>query len=257
MHKTTILIPILEVNDNNRSYFKECIGSIKTQKDKNFYVQFVGPEYSKEIQELTSGIENCLPFLINDSGKIDYASQINFASAKVQTEYFSVAQMDDTMFPNHVQNINIYTAAYPTLDCFNPLVYEVGPNDEVIGFSNETIWAAGNMERFGYFDLAKTKERAFYNFNINCFTVKTDVFQKSGMLKPSLKKFGDYEFLLRLLNLGKKVFVIPKMTYKHYNGITGSIHDLQKDMDDLEKKHWYNTSRKEYFFDFDREITYS
>jgi hypothetical protein len=46
------------------------------------------------------------------------------------------------------------------------------------------------------------------------------------------------------------------MTYKHYNGIPGSIHDLQSDMDEVEKKFWYNMSKKEYFFDYDREINY-
>jgi hypothetical protein len=50
--------------------------------------------------------------------------------------------------------------------------------------------------------------------------------------------------------------VIPKMTYKHLNGVKGSIHDQQIDMDELEKRFWYSTSKKEYFFDYDREITY-
>lgn len=256
MNKTTIIIPILEVNENNKEFFKSCIEAINVQKDKNFYVQIVTPNLSDEIKEITSGVdaETFLPTLINE-GKTDYQSQINFAAGYISTEYFTVLQMDDIIFPNFIENVNKYAEAYPEIDCFTPLVYEVDPNDDFFGFSNETVWAPNGMAKFGYFDIEKTKEKSFYNFNLNFFTIKKEAFENVGKLK-SLKKFGEYEFLLRLLHKGKKVYVIPKLACKHYNGLKGSIHDLQKDMDELEKKFWYNMSKKEYFFDYDREITY-
>jgi GT2 family glycosyltransferase len=255
---TTVIIPIHEINDNNREFFVQCIESIKNQKDPNFYVQIVTPKISEEIKKLSEEIPSAIRMvtLINDSGKHDYASQINFACDVILTPYFSILQMDDIMFPNHIENINKYIQAYPEVDAFTPLIYEVDPNDNPIGFSNESVWATGNMEKFGYFDLQKTKEKPLYNFNVNAITIKLEAFKAVGKFKTSMKKFGDFEFLLRLLNFGKKVYVIPKMTYKHYNGIPGSIHDLQSDMDEVEKKFWYNMSKKEYFFDYDREINY-
>ena len=254
MNNTTLIVPVLAITESNKKYFVDCIDSIKNQNDKNFKLVVVAPKFNKEIESVLKGVEYLK--IVNDSGKTDYQSQVNFAVTKIDTEYFSVVQFDDVIFANHVQNINKHIEAYPEVDCFIPLVYEVDSDDQPIGFSNESVWATGNMEKFGYFDLAKTKEKAFYNFNVNCFTIKKSAFETIGKLKTSIIKFGDFEFLLRLLNFGKKVYVIPKMTYKHFNGISGSIHDMQKDMDEMEKKFWYNMSRKEYFFDYDREITY-
>jgi len=254
MNNTTLIIPVFEITKANKEYFIGCLESIKNQNDKNFKVAVVAPKFNKELESLLKDFD--YQKIVNDSGKTDFASQVNFAVSKIETEYFSVVQFDDVIFPNHVQNINKYISAYSNIDCFVPLVYEVDFEDKPIGFSNETVWSAGTMEKFGYFDLAKTKEKAFYNFNVNCFTIKKSTFEAVGKLKSSILKFGDFEFLLRLLNFGKMVYVIPKMTYKHFNGISGSIHDMQKDMDEMEKKFWYNMSRKEYFFDYDREISY-
>ena len=53
---TTVIIPIHEINDNNKEFFVQCIESIKNQKDQNFYVQIVTPKLSEEIEKLSEEI---------------------------------------------------------------------------------------------------------------------------------------------------------------------------------------------------------
>ena len=68
--------------------------------------------------------------------------------------------------------------------------------------------------------------------------------------------FHDYEFLLRYLEHGNNVYVIPKLTYRHVNGRDGSIIGDMKDVNDFEKKWWYDLAKKEYHFDYDRQLEY-
>jgi hypothetical protein len=258
MTNTTILIPIHELNEVNKPYFQECIKGLSTQKDKNFNVLFISPENLTEtISEIAkSSLEGITFECLTNPGLTDYTSQINEGVKNVKTAYFSIVQMDDVVFPNHTLNINKYISAYPNVDVFVPLTYEVDTEDSPLGFSNESVWAINSMKKFGYFDLKGAKEHLFYNYNINCLTMKTECYTQTGGLKRNMKRFQDYEHLLRMLNLGKSIFVIPKISYKHVNGVKGSIMESQTNMSEQEKKFWLQMAKKEYFFDFDRELNF-
>ena len=66
-----------------------------------------------------------------------------------------------------------------------------------------------------------------------------------------------YEFLLRALNSGLVVYVIPKVGYKHIINREGSYTDvLNKTMKPEEADWWVDLSRKEMFFKKDRNKTY-
>ncbi|MFA5528707.1 MAG: hypothetical protein WC996_08860, partial [Peptostreptococcales bacterium] len=57
------------------------------------------------------------------------------------------------------------------------------------------------------------------------------------------------------LNSGYKVFVIPKIGYKHVKDRDGSLFKkYMLEMSTIDRKFWFETAKKEYFFNNDRDI---
>lgn len=70
-----------------------------------------------------------------------------------------------------------------------------------------------------------------------------------GGLKDKLKLVFWYEYLLRITNKGKKVYVIPKVGYEHHIGRKGSIvAKAREEISDKEAQWLFNLARKDYFF---------
>ena len=258
--KITLVIPIHELSEDDFSFVTPMVESLNKQRVKDFKVAFVvseavTEELSKRLVELVD--DSIESKIVTNTGETDYQSQVNmFATDHLDTPYFAVIQYDDSIMDNYIMNAVKHIEAYPEYDMFSQIVFEVDNSNTFIGFSNEAVWSIGHMEVFGEFDLAKTKKHHFYNYNICGAIINSVSFIDSGGLKPSFKKFQDYEFLLRMLEMGKKVYVIPKLTYKHYNGRPDSIFDSLKDMTKGEEKFWYELAKKEYHFDYDRKIQY-
>jgi len=260
MKKITIVIPIHQLSEDDFSFVTPMLESINNQRVKDFKVAFivsetVSREFNEKLIELISpDIESKVIVNIGDTG---YQSQVNtFATDYLDTPYFAVLQYDDILLDNYIMNAIKHVEAYPEYDMFTQIVFEVDNKNTFIGFSNEAVWSVGHMEVFGEFDITKTKQHHFYNYNLCGAVINSVSFIESGGLKSSLKKFQDYEFLLRMLQLGKRVYVIPKITYKHVNGRVGSLFDSLKEMSKEEEKFWYELAKKEYHFDYDRKIQY-
>ena len=71
-------------------------------------------------------------------------------------------------------------------------------------------------------------------------------------MKPTIKLSFWYEYLLRAINEGNKVFVIPKIGYVHTVDRAGSVMDSFKDMDEKERNFWIKLAKKEYYFKKER-----
>jgi GT2 family glycosyltransferase len=258
--KITVVIPIHELSEDDFSFVTPMIESINSQRVKDFKVAFVVTEaVSDELKEkLTSAIDESIEVkVVVNTEETDYQSQVNFfATEHLDTPYFAVLQYDDILLDNYIMNAVKHIDAYPEHDMFVQIIFEIDNKNTFIGFSNEAVWSVGHMEEFGEFDLSKTKKHHFYNYNICGAIIKSVSFIDSGGFKPSMKKFHDYEFLLRMLEMGNKLYVIPKLTYKHVNGRVGSIFDSLQDMSKDEEKFWYDLAKKEYHFDYDRKIQY-
>jgi hypothetical protein len=66
-----------------------------------------------------------------------------------------------------------------------------------------------------------------------------------------------YEFLLRLTHNDVKIMTIPRFGYKHVNQREGSLfHDYRNTLTPDESQWWLAQAKKEYYFDYDRVITY-
>lgn len=256
---TTILIPIHKIDADNAEYVKTAIDSIIYQTDKKFQVMYVvSSDVDKESLEFLHQFSNNnfqYEILINQ-GETDYQSQINYAANHVTTPFFSILQLDDELLPNYILNVNEYIEKVGA-DCFTTITYQLDDKNNFIGFANEAVWAINHMTDFGQFDLTNTFKHSFVNYSLHGLTINKDKFLQSGLLKKSMKHFHDFEFLLRVLFKGYKVITIPKICYKHVNGREGSLHDDVKQMSNEELKFWYELAKKEYKFDFDRNLTYS
>lgn len=262
MHKLTLVIPIHEINEGDFSFIEQMGKTIDEQQSKEkFKVAFVvSDKISKENCDKLLGVigDDIQKSIVKNDGETYYQSQINFfVNNHADTPYFSVIQYDDKLLGNYIMNSLKYIESYPEYGMFTSIIFELDNQNNFIGFSNESVWAMGHMVEFGDFDLDNAKKHSFHNYNINGAIIKTETFKEVGGFKPSIKKFQDYEFLLRMLNKGVKVHTIPKVMYSHVNGRGGSIHDSQKDMSEDEKKFWYFLAQREFHFDFDREIEYT
>ena len=260
MNKITILVPIHKLEEAQFDMVKRAIASIKLQRTQEFKVAFIiSPEVDDAYAELLKAELEGLDYNIYVNSKdVDYASQVNlFVYEYLDTPYFSVLQFDDEILENHVMNAQKHIEAYPEYGMFMPLIFEVDGMNNFIGFSNESVWSMGHMTEFGVFDLSNAKKHNFMNYNICGAIIKGEAFINAGGLKSSMRIFQDYEFLLRMIEFGETIYVIPKICYKHINDRVGSIFESLKDVSNGEKKFWYELAKVEYIFDYDRKIEYT
>lgn len=242
----TVIIPIVKLDEDTDKAFRKALKSAS--------------EAARIIVVCPTG---CVPEnlpkkgvkVIENSGETDEASQINLAVQEVKTKWFSVLEMDDEYRPGWFEKAGKYIADMVDEPSLVLPIMELAPygkeSAETTGYGNESVWASSFSEEIGYLDLESTLEYAGYMLSGGIF--RKDAFLDSGALKPSIKVAYWYEFLLRLLNQGKKVFVVPKVGYYHYYGRKGSLDDLFASMGD-EPAWWIDTARKEYFYRRERKI---
>lgn len=254
MKDLTVIIPIHKVlTDAETELLKKAQQSISSESTTQLYV---GPKEALdkiEMNEKWVRVEN--------DGDTSFSRQINLAVDKVKTKYFSVLEFDDTYTPIWEKNVKKYiNKDVEDISIYLPLTEvlvldETDKNNTGVGFVNEAVWASAFSERMGYLDLESLMD--YGDFNVTGGVIKTEDFISVGKLKESIKVSFWYEFLLRLLNKGKKVFVIPKLGYIHYSNRKGSLIDTYRStMSDKEIDWWIDLAKKEYLFPRDRNKTY-
>lgn len=247
----TVIIPIVTLDtDEKKSMLANAINSIGDVKK----IVVVGSaEALKTVETVDSNI-----VLLENTGDTRYAAQVNFAVNKeVKTKYFSVLEYDDAFSPIWFNNVEKYLSA-DTDDTFAflPLTEVVDiRNNDIIGYANEALWASSFSEEIGYFDLNSITD--YFNFNTSGGVFKTEDFKSLGMLKTSMKLVYWFEFLMRALYKGKRIFVIPKIGYYHFVNRPDSISaKYSMEMSEKEADWWIDLAKKEYFFPQDRKKTY-
>tara|TARA_R110000803_G_scaffold208838_1_gene277847 strand:- start:6281 stop:7093 length:813 start_codon:yes stop_codon:yes gene_type:complete len=259
----TVVIPILEMGDKEKDLFANAIKSIEEQEQKVEKIVLVVPkdsevkkslkefDFSEDIKDLVEIVEN--------PGKTDYCSQINLGVEKVQTEWFSILEIDDVYSSIWFKNFIKYEKHYKDVDTFLPIVLDVNNENQFIHFSNEPVWAKDFSEKMGVLDFDSLLN--FPNFQLSGAVIKTESFKSAGGLKGGIKMFFNYEFFLRMSYYDMKIMTIPKIGYKKINMRENSLFWNYKNskelfLDPIESKFWYNTSKKECYFKKDRDIKY-
>lgn len=247
----TIIIPVKKYESSMDELLLNAIKSCKDNK-----VILVG----ENVTEFTKASEskNIKALETECSSENTYQYNVNKAVETVDTEYFAVLEYDDKFSDIFEDTFNEYKG-FENEDIFGYLHLTEIVDDEdkkTIGYANEAFWASSFSERIGFVDIESLGE--YLNFNTSGAIFKTDKFKELGGLKESMKLVFWYEFLLRALYNGKKLFVIPKVGYYHLVNRTGSLSAIYAEtLSEEEADWWVDLAKKEYFFKNDRKKTYS
>ena len=247
------------VTDTTENLFQNAIKSIEEQLVRPTAVLIVTPKgseatkFAKEFDYMT--IKDIVKVVEND-GKTDFASQMNFGVSQCETEWFSILEYDDEYSKIWFKNVQTYVDAYPNVDIFMPIVVDVDETGQFIGFTNEAVWANSFSDELGFLD--KDALLSYQNFNIDGIVMKKEVYESYGGFKSNIKLTFIYEFLLRMSNKSVKIMTIPKFGYKHVNQRVGSLfHDYKLSMDPVEANWWLNKAKSEFYHENDRELSYT
>ena len=253
----TVLLPVHKLDNPTKPLFINAVKSIETQQtlpDELLIV--VSPEAKSVVESIDFGSIKGIVRIIENNGKTDFSSQINYGVENCKTEWFSILELDDEMSKIWLKNVVKYRNAYPDVEMFLPIIVDVEPNGGFLDLTNQPVWAAEFCDEMGILD--KDTLLRYQNFNFDGMVMKTNVFKEFGGLKPSMKLTFIYEFLLRMTYNSARVMVIPKLGYKHVNQRPESLFNDYKNTLSLDESRWWmSQAKKEYFFINDRNITYT
>lgn len=266
---TTVIVPIHEYNDELSLHVTKALETVINQEGIEEKPKMV-LVYPAELDEAIIGLRDSLIrkhgsekgvthesfVLVKNDDKTDYQSQVNLGVKSVTTDYFSVLEFDDEYSTTYFKNVERFINSYPDIDVFLTMMIEVNEKNEGIKMTNETVWAqqfVGENGEMGYLNPNSLKQ--YTDFKISGAVVKKEEYENIGGLKKNIKLTFNYEFLLRALNNACKVFVMPKIGYKHVATREGSLFDFyQKNMPIPERKFWFETAVRESNFISDRPI---
>jgi hypothetical protein len=257
MEDITIIIPLKEFTEEMHTYAKRAFETIPEAVSK---VLFVGPQdicteaiaFYKEnhIGELpiTAVVVN------NDT---DVYTQINKAVFACTTPYFSILEFDDAYTNIWFDEFLRYQEYNQDVAVYLPIVELVNTDDKIVGFENEIAWATSfSGDELGYLDTDCLM--SFMDFNVTGSIIKTEDFISVGGLKPSMLIAAWYEFLLRVTNNGKNIYVVPKAGYRHTVNREGSyLTEAIKDITSEHGKWLIDTAREEYKYKESRNLAFT
>jgi hypothetical protein len=256
MSKVTVVLPIHEINEDVLNYLEKSIKSVNIQKTKPSEVIIVKPK-DLDLPKIDLDVNITLTILEN-TGKTDFASQVNLGVENVKTEFFSVLEVDDEYSKIWFENVEKYIESYPEVDIFLPIVLDVTPEGKFLHFSNEPVWAKEFSDKLGFLDNDSLLN--FPNFQLSGSVIRVESFKSVGGLKSNIKLHFIYEFLLRTTYYDKKIMTLPKLGYKKVNMRPGSLffnyYNGNDKLDVIEARFWFNTARKESYFRVDREVKF-
>jgi len=255
MKELTIIIPLKEYEKSMGGFLDKAITSCG---DNSIILIGKGVDNYEFTPKDRKTIIPTIKRIENSSDDLSYQHNVNMAVEHVKTEYFTVLEYDDEFSDIFCDAFKEYMG-FENEKIFGYLpLTEVMDNEtkEIIGYANEAFWASSFSERIGFVDIESLGE--YLNFNASGAIFNTEKFKELGKLKESMKLVFWYEFLLRALYNGQKIFVMPKVGYYHLVNRKGSLSELyESTMSEDEADWWVDLAKKEYFFKNDRNKTYS
>ena len=252
MKDINIIIPIHKLDESTKELLKNAVNSVK--ENRNTYsngelkiVYVISNDVDKNFIETLD--DNYI--ILNNSGKTDFCSQINYAVDNINSEFFSILEYDDEYCNNWFKMANKYFYSNEDVSVFLPINIMYSENKTNWQYGNEMVLATSFSNEIGIIDFDCLED--CFVFNLTGGVFNTNDFKEIGKFKPSLKIASNYEFLLRLTNKKLKAMVVPKEGYKHMVAREGSITDnCNKTMTDSEIEKYFKLAKKEYEFVEDR-----
>ena len=262
MDNIRVFIPVDKIDDNVKERlplalqsYMDAANTLKVDKielETDFRVvcpESVGNEIKDFIRQCGFTDENVI---VNNSGKSDFCSQVNFAVDSYDGKWFSVLEYDDIYSKKWFMNFSKYLVGREDVSVFLPVnkVYNI-ENEEIWQYGNESVLASSFSNQLGYIDTECLE--SYTAFNLTGGIINTKDFKDVGCLKPSVKVAFTYELLLRLTKKKYKVFVVPKEGYTHVYGVSDSLTErYAKTMTNEDISKWYELAKRESKFKEDR-----
>ena len=249
MKDLVVIIPMHEFGKDNIELLNKAVESI--------------PEGVKAILSVKKGVDGRTLkgvserlTVLSESEGDSFAELVNTAVDNIEEKWFSILEFDDTYTQIWLTNAKRYIDFMPDMSVFMFLEDITDFNNgKYVGFGNEAAWASSFSNEIGYIDNDCLQN--YFDFYLTGSIFNTADWRSVGGLKPSIKITFWYEWLLRLTNKGKKVYVIPKVGYNHKLGRKGSLVEQYKEsVDNEESQFWFDLAKREMFFKEDRGKTY-
>ena len=186
--------------------------------------------------------------IIAESDGDSFVELVNSAVDKIDEKWFSILEFDDTYTPIWLDNAKKYMEFMPDMSVFMFLEDITDFNNgKYVGFGNAEAWASSFSNEIGFIDNDCLQN--YFDFYLTGSIFNTADWREVGGLKSQIKLTFWYEWLLRLTNKHKKVFVIPKVGYNHKLGRSGSLVEIYKEaIDQDETQFLFDLAKREYFF---------
>lgn len=252
MKDITVIIPVHKFDSTIEGYLNNAIKSAPVEG-------IITVVCAEDIYDELAKVKD-IDTIVRVKGETDFCSMVNKGAEACKTEYFTILEYDDVFRENAFKSFIPYVETNePDTKVFLSIqeLYDASKgNSEAVGYINETAWASAFSEEIGFLDIESLS--AYYNFNVTGAFINTEFFKKVGGLKPSIKISFWYEYLLRTLYNKGKVYVVPKVCYKHTVNREDSLMDeYTKTISQEEGAWWIELAQEEYFFTEDRKRTYN
>lgn len=259
MKKTTIIIPVHEFKEEIVKFFDKCVESIESQKHSTKTEVLIVHSADIDIKFFEYLKTKKFKYkLISNEGNTSFQSQINLAVKSIKTEFFSILEFDDTIADTYLSNVDKYInhIDYSDVDVFLNILIEADVDNRPSKMTNEVVWSkqfVGENGTMGYLNADVLKQ--YTDFKICGGIFNTAKFIEFGGLKTNIDITFQLELLLRLLNNGCKIFVLPKVIYKHIINRENSLFDVYgKTTTNEDRSFWFEKAMSEFYFTNDRLI---
>lgn len=253
-----VIVPLHEYNEDVNVMLDKAIKSVPVEY--NVVISTVeNIAENVKLQKFVSSFSNVSVIYEDknskDYNKSDFCTLVN-NGARNEHEWFTVLEYDDCYTSTWFNNVEKYIEYMPEVSVFLPLTELLYFSDnKFIGYGNEAPWASSFSNDIGYIDNDCLQQ--YFDFYLTGGVFNTEDWINQGGLKPSIKISFWYEFLLRITNNNKKVFVIPKLGYKHYVDRENSLYDVyRKTIDEKESTWYFELAKQECFHKKDRNKVY-
>jgi hypothetical protein len=261
MSKITVILPIHEFNETVEKYLKSSIESVLKQVDSKPELLIVYTHRAEEggilnfFKSIESGRDRITT--IKNESKTDFCGQINFGVKNIKTEYFSILEYDDEYSIIYFRNADKHIEHLSDVGMFLPITIDVDDKTgQPLQLVNQNIWSNGYVGEngvLGYLNSKSLNEFSFYTLGGS--VIKKSDYIAVGGLKSNIILSFTYEYILRFLNNGNKIYTIPKFGYKHIINRDGSLFmGYAAELSQEERRFWFETANKESHFFNDREI---
>jgi hypothetical protein len=253
----TVIIPVHKQNNKaERKMLLDAFNSIKanTMIPANIVIVTTPKSYKKMEKTIFAYPQDNLSVVtvkISNEGA-SFQSNVNEGVSCVNTPYFMILEMDDTIPAYAIETADAYIEANSNAGIYMPLVAEMYKDmKQRLKYSNEMLWVKDVNDTLG--ELAHSMLKEYSDFNLTGCYINKKKFLAAGGLKTNIEVTFNYEFLLRFSQVNV-IKAIPYVLYNHRNGREDSLMQKYNEYSNGELHYWFEVAKTEYIFETQREL---